>query len=43
MLASLDAAAIAALERDVVDRWTRWSDAQGMKCAQGMSVAKAIK
>jgi ubiquinone/menaquinone biosynthesis C-methylase UbiE len=43
MLASLDAAGIAALERDVVDRWTRWSDAQGMKCAQGMSVAKAIK
>jgi ubiquinone/menaquinone biosynthesis C-methylase UbiE len=43
MLASLDAARIAALERDVVDRWARWSDADGMSYGQGMHVAKARK
>jgi ubiquinone/menaquinone biosynthesis C-methylase UbiE len=43
MLASLDAARIAALERDVIDRWAKWSDAEGMKYEQGMNVAKARK
>jgi hypothetical protein len=43
MLASLDAARIAALERDVVDRWAQWSDADGMKYEQAMNVAKARK
>ena len=41
MLASLDAARIAAFERDVIDRWARWSDADGMKYEQGMNVCKA--
>jgi ubiquinone/menaquinone biosynthesis C-methylase UbiE len=41
ILASLDAARIAALERDVVDRWAQWSDRDGMKYEQGMNVAKA--
>lgn len=43
MLASLDAARIAALEREVVDRWAQWSDADGMKYEQGMNVSKARK
>jgi ubiquinone/menaquinone biosynthesis C-methylase UbiE len=43
MLASLDASRVAALERDVVDRWAHWSDAEGMKYAQGMNVATARK
>jgi ubiquinone/menaquinone biosynthesis C-methylase UbiE len=43
MLANLDAARIAALERDVVDRWAEWSDGGGMKYEQGMSVSKARK
>jgi ubiquinone/menaquinone biosynthesis C-methylase UbiE len=43
MLASLDATRIAALERDVVDRWAQWSDADGMKYEQGMNLAKARK
>ncbi len=43
MLASLDAARIDALERDVVDRWAQWSDADGIKYEQGMSVSKARK
>lgn len=41
MLATLDASRIAALERDVVDRWARWSDAGGMTYEQGMNVATA--
>jgi ubiquinone/menaquinone biosynthesis C-methylase UbiE len=43
MLARLDAARIAALEREVVHRWVQWSDADGMKYEQGMNVAKARK
>jgi hypothetical protein len=43
MLASLDGVRIAALERDVVDRWAQWSDADGMKYEQRMNVAKARK
>lgn len=43
MLANVDALRIAALERDVVDRWARWSDADGMRYEQGMNVAKARK
>jgi ubiquinone/menaquinone biosynthesis C-methylase UbiE len=43
MLGSLDAARIATLERDVVDRWAQWSDADGMKYQQGMNVSKARK
>jgi hypothetical protein len=43
MLGRLDAARIAALERDVVDRWAQWSDSDGMKYEQGMNVAKARK
>jgi ubiquinone/menaquinone biosynthesis C-methylase UbiE len=43
MLASLDAGRIAALERDVVDRWAQWSDADGMTYGQSMNVAKARK
>lgn len=43
MLARLDAARIAALERDVVDRWAQRSDADGMKYEQGMNVSKARK
>ena len=41
MLATLDASRIAALERDVVDRWARWSDAGRMTYEQGMNVATA--
>jgi ubiquinone/menaquinone biosynthesis C-methylase UbiE len=41
MLANLDAARIAALERDVVDRWAKWSDAGGMTYEQRMNVATA--
>jgi ubiquinone/menaquinone biosynthesis C-methylase UbiE len=43
MLASLDAVRVAALERDVVDGWARWSDGDGMTYEQGMNVAKARK
>ena len=43
MLASLDGARTAALERDVVDRWAPWSDAGGIKYQQRMNVAKARK
>ena len=43
MLATLDAARIAALERDVVDRWARWSDADGMTYEQEMNVSRARK
>ena len=43
MLASLDAARIAALERDMVDRWAPWSDADGMRYEQGMCVSTARK
>lgn len=41
MLASFDTDRIAALERDVVGRWARWSDADGMKYEQGMIVSTA--
>jgi ubiquinone/menaquinone biosynthesis C-methylase UbiE len=43
MLASLDGARSAALERDMVERWARWSDADGMTYEQRMTVAKARK
>lgn len=43
MLSKLDAARIAALEQDVVRGWQPWSNADGMKCEQGMNVAKAHK
>jgi ubiquinone/menaquinone biosynthesis C-methylase UbiE len=43
LVARFDGARIAALERDVVDRWRQWSDADGMKYKQGMNVAKARK
>jgi ubiquinone/menaquinone biosynthesis C-methylase UbiE len=43
MLSNLDAARIAALERDVVRGWQPWSDDGGMKYEQGMNVAKAYK
>jgi ubiquinone/menaquinone biosynthesis C-methylase UbiE len=43
MLANLDAAHIAALEDDVVNRWRSWSDGGGMTYEQGMNVAKAHK
>ena len=43
MLASLDADRTAALEREVVDRWAQWSDADGMRYEQGMNVSKARK
>jgi hypothetical protein len=43
MLASVDGARVAALERDVVGRWARWSDAAGMKYEQRMNVAQARK
>ena len=43
MLSNLDAAIIAALERDVVGGWQPWSDDGGMRCAQEMNVAKAHK
>jgi SAM-dependent methyltransferase len=43
MIASLDAARIAALEREVVDRWAQWSDGDGMQYTQGMNVAKGRK
>jgi hypothetical protein len=42
-LSNLDAARIAALERDVVRGWQPWSDDGGMRCEQGMNVAKAHK
>jgi SAM-dependent methyltransferase len=42
-LANLDDARLAALERDVVNRWARWSDADGMTSEQGMNVSKARK
>jgi ubiquinone/menaquinone biosynthesis C-methylase UbiE len=41
MLANLDAERIAALERDVVERWALWSTADGLEYTQGMNVAKA--
>ncbi len=41
MLATLDASRIAALERDVVNRWAQWSDAGGITYEQGMNVATA--
>jgi ubiquinone/menaquinone biosynthesis C-methylase UbiE len=43
MLARLDAGRIRALEREVVDRWAQWSDADGMKYEQGMNVSQAHK
>ena len=43
MLAGLDAARIGALERDVVDRWARWSDADGITYEQGMNVTRGRK
>jgi hypothetical protein len=43
MLASLGAAGLAALEREVVDRWGPWSIGAGMTYEQGMNVAKARK
>ena len=43
LLSNLDAARIAALESDVVQRWQRWSDDAGMTYEQGMNVAKARK
>ena len=41
MLASLDAAGVAALESEVVHRWEPWSNDGGMTYEQGMNVAKA--
>jgi hypothetical protein len=43
MLANLDAARLAALERDVVGGWQPWSDDDGMRYEQRMNVAKAYK
>jgi ubiquinone/menaquinone biosynthesis C-methylase UbiE len=43
MLSNLDAAGIAALETEIVERWRRWSDKGGMSCEQGMNVATAHK
>jgi ubiquinone/menaquinone biosynthesis C-methylase UbiE len=43
MLASLDPVRIDALEREVVARWARWSDGDGIKCEQGMNFSKARK
>ena len=43
MLAGLDPARIAALERDVVDGWARWSDGDGLEYEQGMHVSSARK
>lgn len=43
MLAKVDDARIAALEREVVDRWAQWSDADGMKYEQRMNVCHARK
>jgi SAM-dependent methyltransferase len=43
MLSSLDAARIAALERDVMEGWRRWSADGGMTYEQGMNVAVARK
>jgi hypothetical protein len=43
MLSNLDAARIAALERDVVQGWQPWSDAGGLRYEQRMHVAKAHK
>ena len=43
LVLNLDARRIAALEGDVGRGWQRWSDAEGMTCEQGMSVATARK
>jgi ubiquinone/menaquinone biosynthesis C-methylase UbiE len=43
MLSKLDAARIAALERDVVGGWQPWSNVDGMRCEQGMNLVKAHK
>ena len=43
MLSNLDAARIAALEEEVVRAWQPWSEDGGMRCEQGMNVAKAHK
>lgn len=43
MLSSLEPARIAALERDVVERWAQWSNADGMVPEQRMNVARARK
>jgi hypothetical protein len=41
MLAKLDRARTAALERDVIDGWAAWSDDRGMTYEQSMNVATA--
>jgi ubiquinone/menaquinone biosynthesis C-methylase UbiE len=43
MLARLDAGRVAALEREVVERWARWSTDGGIRYEQGMNVATARK
>lgn len=43
MVSNLDAARIAALEREVVRGWQPWSDDGGMRYEQGMNVATAHK
>jgi hypothetical protein len=43
MLGMLDAARVAALERDVVRHWQRWSHDGGMNVDQEINVAKARK
>jgi ubiquinone/menaquinone biosynthesis C-methylase UbiE len=43
LLSNLDAARLAALERDVVNGWEPWSDDGGMRCELEMNVANARK
>jgi hypothetical protein len=43
MLSTLDAARLAAQERDVVGGWQPWSNDGGMRFDQGMNVAKGHK
>ena len=43
MVTRLDAARVAALEREVVQGWAGWSDGDGMKYEQRMNVASARK
>jgi ubiquinone/menaquinone biosynthesis C-methylase UbiE len=43
MLSTLDAARLAALESDVVSRWQRWSNDDGMISEQGMITVSAIR
>jgi len=43
LMSNLDGAHMAALESHVIERWQKWADDGGLKCEQGMNVARAHK